>query len=132
MDKLKALGARMTKTRCAVLEYLAVVGRPVSALEILGELKHRKIVVNKTTVYRELAFLLENSFIRELKIIGQASLFELADKHCHHLICVKCSSVKTIPMDNHLHDEEKRIMKKEKFKISDHTLEFYGLCRKCQ
>lgn len=132
IDKLKSLGARITKTRCAVLEYLSVAIKPVSALDILNELKRRKILVNRTTVYREISFLLEQSLIRELKIIGQASLFELADKHCHHLICLKCHDVKTIPMDNHLHEEEVKIMKKEKFKISDHTLEFYGLCHKCQ
>lgn len=132
MERIKLSGGRTTKTRKAVLEYLLLKNEPVSSSDILSALKRKKILVNRTTIYRELLFLLDSGLIREVKLIGKPSLFELFSEHRHHLICVKCNSVKTIVMDNHLHKEEEKIMKKEKFTITDHCLEFYGLCRKCR
>jgi Fe2+ or Zn2+ uptake regulation protein len=131
-EKIKLAGGRMTKTRQAVLEYLLTSLEPVSSADILNMLKSRRIVVNRTTVYRELLFLLASGLIREVRLIGQPSLFELAHGHRHHLICVKCNAIKTIAMNNHLHEEEEKIMQQEKFKITDHCLEFYGLCQKCR
>ena len=132
IGKVKLAGGRTTITRTALLEYLLACDRPVSPADILRALKEKKILVNRTTVYRELAFLTKNGFAREVRLIAKPSLFELSYEHRHHLICVKCNEVKTIVMANHLHEEEKRIMKKEKFKITDHCLEFYGFCAKCQ
>jgi len=132
ISKIKLSGGRITKTRTAILEHLLAGGKPVSSAELLNALKKKKIIVNRTTVYRELVFLVENDFVREVRLIGKPSLFELSHEHRHHLICLKCSDVKTVVMDNHLHEEEEKIMKKQKFKTIDHCLEFYGLCQKCQ
>jgi Fe2+ or Zn2+ uptake regulation protein len=132
IEKIKLLGSRTTKTRKAVLECMFLSNEPMSSSNILSALKNKKILVNRTTVYRELIFLMENGLVREVKLIGKPSLFELSHEHRHHLICIKCNKIKTIIMDNHLHEEEKKIMKQEKFEITDHCLEFYGLCQKCQ
>lgn len=128
---VKASGGRTTKTRTAVLAYMLSCHKPASSADILNVLKDKQVVVNRTTIYRELTFLVENNILREVRLIGKPSLFELSHGHRHHLICTKCNDVKTIAMDSHLHEEEKRITKKEKFKITDHCLEFYGLCQGC-
>ncbi|MBA4319849.1 MAG: hypothetical protein C0412_15735 [Flavobacterium sp.] len=132
IEKIKLSGGRTTRTRTAILEYMFSSDKPVSSTDILSILKKKRILVNRTTVYRELAFLVDNCFAREVRLIGKPSLFELSHEHRHHLICVKCNNVQTIIMDNHLHEEEKKIMRKENFKIIDHSLEFYGLCKQCQ
>lgn len=132
VKKVKLSGGKITKTRQAILEGFISNNKPISSADILDILKKNKIIVNRTTVYRELLFLLSNGFIREVKLIGCPSLFELIGDHQHHLICVKCNDIKTVIMDNHLDDEEQNIMKQEKFKITNHCLEFYGLCQKCQ
>lgn len=132
MRKIKLAGGRNTKTRQAVLDFLLSSQKPISAAEILNKLQKQKLAVNRTTIYRELNFLLKNNFINEVKLIGQPSLFELSDEHCHHLICLKCNHVRTVVMDQHLEEQEKSIAKKEKFKITGHALEFYGVCKKCQ
>lgn len=129
---IKLSGGRITKTRTAVLEYLLASEKPISSADILNALKKKRVIVNRTTVYRELVFLVEQGLVREVRLIGKPSLFELAHEHRHHLICLKCNEVKTVVMDNHLHEEEEKIMKKQKFKTVDHCLEFYGLCQKCQ
>lgn len=132
IEKAKLAGGRTTRTRMAILSYMFSLDKPASSKEILNFLKTKKILVNRTTIYRELSFLINNCIAREVRLIGKPSLFELAYRHCHHLICLKCNKVKTIAMDNHLRSEEIKIMKKEDFKITNHSLEFYGLCQKCR
>lgn len=133
IKRIKLCGGRITKTRRILLEFLNTKNSPVSGAEILSFFhKQKNLLVNRSTIYRELKFLASHNFIREVKLLSEPSLYELAHEHCHHLICLSCSQVQTIKMDNHLHQEEKSIFKKEKFQVTGHSLEFYGLCHKCQ
>lgn len=132
LQKVKKVGGRITKTRTAILSLLLSATRPLSVAELLVLLKERGLTVDRTTIYRELNFLVNHNFLKEVRLIGEPSLFELQLEHCHHLVCLKCHAVKKITLCNHLESQEQQIMKKEKFKISDHSLEFYGLCHLCQ
>ncbi len=133
IKNIKLCGGRITKTRKILLDFLNNKNNPVSGAEILSFFhKKKNLLVNRSTIYRELKFLTAHNFIREVKLIKAPSLYELAHDHCHHLICLNCNQVQTIKMDNHLHQEEKNIFKKEKFQVTGHSLEFYGLCKKCR
>lgn len=132
LEEIKAIGGRMTRTRKTVLEALLSSARPLSASEIVSVFAGKKIPINRTTIYRELSFLLKNAFIHEVRFIGKPSLFELTLEHRHHLICIKCDAVKPVVLGRHLDSHEKKIMRHERFKITSHSLEFYGLCEKCQ
>jgi Fe2+ or Zn2+ uptake regulation protein len=132
LEQVKQAGGRITKTRSAILDYLLSVASPVSPAEILAYLTRQELAANRTTVYRELVFLTDHNIIREVRLLGRPSLFELAGRHCHHLICTRCHRVETIEMANHLDQEERQIMKQEKFQVTGHSLEFYGLCRHCR
>jgi Fe2+ or Zn2+ uptake regulation protein len=132
LQKIKKVGGRITKTRTAVLGLLLSASKPLSASELLICLKEQRVIVDRTTIYRELNFLINHNLLKEVRLIGEPSLFELQLEHCHHLVCLKCHAVKKITICNHLESQEQQIMKKEKFKISDHSLEFYGLCHLCQ
>jgi Fe2+ or Zn2+ uptake regulation protein len=132
LQKIKKVGGRITKTRSATLCLLLSATKPLSAAELLVLLKEQGLAVNRTTIYRELNFLMNHNLLKEVRLIGEPSLFELQLEHCHHLVCLKCHAVKKITLCNHLESQEQQIMKNEKFKISDHSLEFYGLCHLCQ
>lgn len=132
LEKVKNVGGRVTKTRTVTLSLLLSTLKPLSAAEILILLKEQGVIINRTTIYRELNFLVSHNLLKEVRLIGEPSLFELQLEHCHHLVCLKCHAVKKITLCNHLGSQEQQIMKKEKFKISDHSLEFYGLCQLCQ
>lgn len=132
IEKIKKIGGRITKTRRSVLEYLLDSDKPLSAADIFRRVKAVQPSLNRTTIYRELTFLTDNQLAREVKFIGKPSLFELWRGHSHHLVCLKCRQVKTIAMDEHLHEQEEQIMKEEDFQIFDHALEFYGVCGQCR
>ena len=132
LQKIKKAGGRNTKTRKAVLSLFVSATKPLSASEPLFCLKEQKLVINRPTIYPELHFLTNHYLLKEVRLIGAPSLFELQLEHCHHLVCLKCHAVKKISLCNQLASQEQQIMKQEKFKISDHSLEFYGLCHRCQ
>jgi len=136
MNKDKALypqlaAERQTKTRHGVLAVLR--GRqPLAAPEILVRLKKQKVVVNKTTVYRELEFLLKKKVISEMVLQDGLKRYELTPaEHGHHLVCLDCRAIEHVVLDKDLEEQEKQISRSRHFKIMSHSLEFYGLCRRC-
>jgi Fe2+ or Zn2+ uptake regulation protein len=129
---LKASGVRLTPIRQFMIDLLVTSGAPLSAPEILDTLHQKKITANKTTIYRELEFLV-NKKIAEEVWLGSAPLrYEIKESHHHHLVCVKCRRVTDIEFESHLTEQEKTIYKTKKFKVLNHALEFFGLCNKCQ
>ena len=87
---------------------------------------------NKTTVYREIGFLKTAGYVTELALRNDMALYELAGPHHHHLVCVDCGTVRDIDFRESLGREERRIERREGFRILDHSLEFFGLCGNCQ
>jgi len=135
-DTLRALkdrGYRITCTRKAVLEILVNEAKPLSADCLIKKLASQKMHPNKTTIYRELDTLSAGGFIKEVQLGLNRRVYEVTSLgHHHHLVCTKCESVEDISMENDMMIYEKNIMKKTSFKVFDHSLEFFGLCAKCQ
>lgn len=129
--KLKSLGCRQTKTRIKILKILNCF-QPFSALELKQHLYRCQVNVNKTTIYRELTFLLEKNIINELVLKDGIKRYELKlEQHSHHLVCLSCHRIKRIILENILSKQEKKFSQQLNFKILNHSLEFYGLCNYC-
>ncbi len=106
---------------------------PLSAVELNSRLAAVNITVNKTTVYREIDFLKKQEIIRELQFGDGKKRFEKwPDNHHHHLVCISCDSIECIEMEGCLEAEEKKILKENNFITINHSLEFQGICAKCQ
>lgn len=131
LSLIKARKKRITKTRESVLDTIYNYAKPVSAPEIL---KKSGLKVNKTTIYRELDFLLGQNLIKEVKISPYIIHYESSSLgHHHHLICQSCGSVEEIvceELEGPMTILEKRVS--QKFSIKNHNLEFYGTCFSCQ
>ncbi len=122
----------MTRARLAIIRLLADAPQPISASTIRNSLKSEGLLLNRATIYRELKFLLANKIVRRIQFAGKATHYEIDSGHHHHLICIKCNSVKIIAMGRHLERHEREIFQREDFKVISHALEFYGFCRNCQ
>ncbi|MFB3896620.1 MAG: Fur family transcriptional regulator [bacterium] len=129
--QLKSARFRITQARSKVIEFLLKTKLPVTASTICTVLNQRGNKFDRTTIYRELNFLIENNFVRQVRFNGKATHFELNSGHHHHLICIKCNAKKKIVLGKHLEHHEKLILEKEKFKVISHSLEFYGICNNC-
>lgn len=130
---LKEKGYRVTSTRKAVLEIFVDTAKPISAEGLIRNLASKKLYPNKTTIYRELDTLRAGGFIKEVQLGLNRRVYEVTSLgHHHHLVCTKCDCIEDIHMKNDMMAYEKNIMKKTSFKVFDHSLEFFGLCVKCQ
>ena len=133
MQSLREKGFKTTKYRRMLLEYLTRESRPLSVGEILEYFASKKTEPNKTTIYREVYFLIEQGIVKELDLGDDRKRYELAHlDHHHHLICENCNSIEDVVIEEDLHPIEKKIQKESNFKVTNHTLEFFGLCTKCQ
>ena len=86
--------------------------------------------MNLSTVYRNLEKLSENGIVSKSIIENTAYYHANDDGHHHYIICTKCK--KMSELDCHIGSLSKAIEKSTKFKVLQHDLTFYGICRDCQ
>ena len=88
--------------------------------------------VGITTVYRTLNLLEENSVVSSISFGIQGKKFEIANKpHHDHLICEKCGKI--VEFENKkIEMIQEEIANIHDFKLTDHLMQLYGICKKCQ
>ena len=132
LDGLKNNGFRLTNIRTKLVHLFAETRMPLSVEELIRALEKQGITANKTTIYRELAFLMEQNIVTNVDFGDRKKRYESAlGGHHHHLMCLRCSRVLDVTLSSDLKKDEQRIAKKNKFKIVSHSLEFFGLCNQC-
>ncbi|MBI3954862.1 transcriptional repressor [Candidatus Gottesmanbacteria bacterium] len=135
-DKLKSSGFKLTRGRKSIINIFINKNRPLSAAEIMDSLHKSKIYLHKTTVYRELEFLLSQNIIRQLQFSDRKKIYEiLSNDHHHHLVCKNCQKtekVSSVALETNIQSLEEEILTHSNFKNVRHSLEFFGLCRQCQ
>ncbi|MBU1006260.1 MAG: transcriptional repressor [Candidatus Omnitrophica bacterium] len=140
--KFRGCGYRITVPRQAILSVLSKTEDHLSAEDIY--LKVHKIYpgVGLTTVYRTLDILVNMALVFKFDFGDKRARYELregpkGERHHHHLICTGCNRVidytDFVDEEKDLLDKaEKGLSKKYNFKISGHSIQFYGLCEKCK
>ena len=134
-QEIRSQGKKLTKTRKAIIEMLCRSHRLLTAFEIQENLNMQGIAVNKTSVYRELEFLVSRKIIQQVSIAPGVTHYESAlNSHHHHLVCTGCEGVVDIDakeFEEQVHSIEARV-KQKGFVVKNHLLEFYGLCANCK
>ncbi len=134
LRKLQEDGFRQTKARRAIIELLILSKHPQTISEILTKLDNNfKLQVDKTTAYREISFLLDKQVAREIDFGDKKKRYEsnIGDHH-HHLVCTNCGKIEDFELEQDLKEDEQRIEKNKNFKVTSHSLEFFGLCSSCK
>lgn len=98
--------------------------------------------IGLATVYRTLGLLTNLEIVDKRDFGDGCSRFELAgegtaERHHHHLVCIKCGRVVeynnfTARGVDFIERLKRSLIRRHKFKIIDHQLQFSGLCPKCQ
>lgn len=84
------------------------------------------------TVYRTLALLEESQMVTSLSFGAQGKKYELGAKEHHdHLICTECGMI-TEFVDADIEKRQHIITEELGFKMSDHSMQIYGVCKDCQ
>lgn len=134
LEKLKTNGERITPFRTALIKILDKSHSPQTPAELLAILSKRGFAVNKTTIYRQLQALEDYNVIRAVHFTDRSIRYEMVNSsgHHHHLVCLECKRIEDVSFPTDLKIQEDIIRKKHHFKVLQHSLEFFGLCKKCQ
>ena len=103
--------------------------------ELTGQELHRKLhngekAMGLTTVYRNLQTLVKQGLIRSRHLPNGEVLYAPVERDIHHLTCVSCGETTRIqgcPVK--AIDISKKVSRD--FELLFHTLEYFGLCKKC-
>jgi len=135
-------GYRMTKPREAILGVMGKTMDHLSAEDIYLAVHKFYPNIGLTTIYRNLELLVEMGMVVRVEFGHGRAKYELADQfskkdHHHHLVCKKCKKI--LEYSDFMKDElrflertQKGLSKKYNFQITDHLIQFYGYCSKCQ
>jgi Fur family ferric uptake transcriptional regulator len=131
--QLKNRGYRFSAVRNVILTSLDNNKRPLSVFDLQKLLKAEKLIVNKTTVYRELNSLKKEGIVLEIQLKGNKRWYELSARdHHHHIICVKCDKVEDFEGCDSENLVNKALKQAPNFaQITNHTVDFFGLCKSC-
>ncbi len=133
LQGLRKTGFRLTKARRALFAALEAALRPMSVPELRVRMKKAGAAADKTTIYRELAFLLERRLVQAIQFGDGLKRYELrGGHHHHHLVCTACGIVIDVSLKGDLDAIERRLARRTGFRIDDHSLEFFGLCADCR
>lgn len=128
---LKSRDLRQTRARVAVLGVFFVASAPVSVPDILEILSGVGQSFNKTTLYRELEFLVAEGIIVEALALGTCQYYELAREHHHHLVCTHCGDIQDVEAEEDICRIERELWRTRGFRVAHHSMEFFGVCQKC-
>ncbi|MDY6785533.1 MAG: Fur family transcriptional regulator [Cyanobacteriota bacterium] len=123
--------ARRTRSQEKILTFLKALNREISAQELYLELRTSHQSMGLATVYRSLEALKLEGVVQVRTLAHGESLYSSSQQDQHHLTCLNCG--RSIAIDScPVRELENQLQKSHQFKVYYHTLEFFGLCDRCQ
>ena len=133
-QKLQEEGYRLTKARLWLVNFFTNSDHPISIANLLLQMEDSGLIVNKTTAYRELAFLTERGLIQPSMMSDGLIVYESRMGHHHHLVCRECQRIVHVDLgalEQELLASESWLSSKG-YKQIEHSLEFSGVCQNCK
>lgn len=133
LKELKKVGLKVTLPRLKILQILEKSkNRHASAEEVYQALVESGDDVGLATVYRVLTQFEQAGLVIKHHFESGHAVFELdTGDHHDHIVCLKCGHV-TEFLDEVIETRQNHIAEEHGFKITDHSLNLYGICSKCQ
>ncbi len=132
-EYLTGQGLRSTSQRDAILRVFVNAGRHVSAEELYAQVRKVHPGIGYATVYRTLKLLAGAGIAEERRFEDGFTRYEYkaTKEHHDHLICTKCGAILEFENER-IESLQQDVARKNRFKVTSHKLELYGLCSECQ
>ncbi len=127
---LRKAGMKITNGHLEILSIILKSKKPISSQDIIDSVGKQ---LDPATIYRCITKLKNSGIIRQIDLRQNHAHYEFFDMaHHHHIICVDCGKIEDIK-DCHLETVHQQILEQTKqfTQVRHHSLEFYGLCKKC-
>jgi len=129
---MSSVTARLTPQRQAVLDVLRSCEDHPTAADVLGRVRRRHPGIGAATVYRSLAWLVENGAALELSLgDGASARYDGNTTHHDHVVCIDCGRAIDVRRNNP-GPNVTGLARRTGFAISGYDLQFRGKCPACR
>ena len=132
-QELRKAGLKVTLPRVKILQILEKSDtKHLSAEDVYKALIEAEEDVGLATVYRVLTQFETAGLVARHHFDGGHSVFELMpEDHHDHIVCDSCGKVEEF-YDELIERQQEKIAEQHGFKITDHSLYLYGICKQCR
>ena len=132
-QELRKAGLKVTLPRVKILQIMeSSETKHLSAEDVYKALIEADEDVGLATVYRVLTQFESAGLVMRHHFEGGSSVFELTTiDHHDHIVCQTCGSVEEF-YDDVIESQQEMVAKKYGFRITDHSMYLYGICKDCQ
>ena len=131
--KIKEKSLKRSKQREEIVKIFINQKEHIDAESLYEEIKKIYPKIGYTTVYRTLKLLCEFNMAVSHSFNKNMAFFEPIledDTHHDHLICVKCGKIEEF-RNEEIEILQNKIAQDYGFKINNHVLNLYGICKDC-
>lgn len=120
---------KATPQRIAIIEFMQHSGH-ISIDELFSLIRQKFASISLATLYKNIHTMLEVSLIREVKVPGMKSKYEIEKKPHAHALCKKCGELIDIPFDST--QLLKNTAQESNYIADEVSIVISGICPKCQ
>lgn len=132
LEKLQNSGYRLTGPRYIVAEILAQSERALSPLEVYEHARQQYPTLGLVSVYRTIEKLEALGLIQRVHQPDKCQAYIAAfSGHEHLLVCSSCGLAEFFQGDD-LAPLVRRVERESGYRVDEHWLQFFGLCKSCQ
>ncbi len=132
-ELLRRLGRTATRGREEILRILEETALPLSPRDIRERIPEPR--PDPATVYRNLALLSSLGLVRSVALHERSRRYEATGEgiHRHRVVCRGCGRIEAFQAAScDLSGIEAEIRRRLGFRVTDHSLEFFGDCPNCR
>jgi Fur family ferric uptake transcriptional regulator len=133
MEYLEQKKQKFTSHRELILENFIANEGHRSVEDIYRAVREKDPRIGYTTVYRTMKLLADSGLAREIDLADGITRYEHLYNHEHHdhMICMQCGT--SLEFYNaEIESIQDAASEQLGFKVSDHRLQIYGLCKDCR
>ncbi len=126
---LKSHQLKATPQRLAIIQLMHTAGH-ISIEELYQAIREKFTSISLATLYKNVNTMLNVSLIREVKIAGQKTKYEIEKEAHAHIMCKSCGTLKDIDYDPH--SILQKSIEMSQYKAEDISIVISGVCPECQ
>lgn len=119
---------KATSQRVAILQAMEGMGH-ISIEDLFIKIRHVFKNVSLATLYKNIHTMMETGLIREVKIPGLKTRYEITKTPHAHILCKKCGSLEDLPVDFSTFSLDDMI--KRGYVLEEISVTFTSICPKC-
>lgn len=127
-------GFKMTRSRELILNVLQSQRRHLTADQVLALVRKKQASLGQATVYRTLKLFAQANLVKAHYFKDTEAVYEAVidpNEHHDHLICERCEKI--VEFENaQIEALQLSVAQQNRFKLTHHRMELYGVCGDCE